>query len=96
MWFAVQHNNCHPCPNTVARATQPAFARYLLATALFAWGLLAVPQAALAGECTEPYGDITGDGHVGVDDLLMVIAAWGAPYDVNDVLTVIELWGPCP
>jgi len=51
----------------------------------------------IADECpVDCDGDITGDGHVGVDDLLMVIAAWGAPYDVNDVLTVIKNWGPCP
>jgi len=51
----------------------------------------------IADECpVDCDGDITGDGHVGVDDLLTVIAEWGNPYDVNDVLTVIEHWGPCP
>jgi parallel beta-helix repeat protein len=41
-------------------------------------------------------GDINGDGQVGVDDVLTVIAEWGMPYDVNDLLTVIASWGPCP
>ena len=40
--------------------------------------------------------DITGDGHVGVDDLLAVIAGWGNPYNVDDLLLVIQGWGPCP
>jgi len=41
-------------------------------------------------------GDINGDGHVGVDDLLAVIASWGDPYNVDDLLLVIGGWGPCP
>lgn len=41
-------------------------------------------------------GDITGDGHVDVGDLLAVIAGWGDPYNVIDLLTVIDKWGPCP
>jgi hypothetical protein len=40
-------------------------------------------------------GDISGDGQVGVDDLLAVIAGWGELYDVDDLLTVIGSWGPC-
>ena len=51
----------------------------------------------IADECpVDCDGDISGDGNVDVNDLLMVIAKWGVPYDVNDVLTVIEHWGPCP
>ena len=53
-------------------------------------------------------GDANGDGVVGVDDLLLVIAAWGpcAGCDadvndddvvgVNDLLAVIADWGICP
>lgn len=52
--------------------------------------------------------DISGDGAVNVDDLLMVIGNWGpcpgdCPADTNgddtvnvdDLLTVISAWGPC-
>jgi hypothetical protein len=57
--------------------------------------------------CTEPCAaDVSGDGTVNVDDLLAVIAAWGAtsgPADVdqdgivnvNDLLLVIGAWGSC-
>ncbi len=52
------------------------------------------------------YGDVTGDGDVGVADILAIIAAWGsddaaADVDKNgivavgDVLAVISGWGPC-
>ncbi|MAB82011.1 MAG: hypothetical protein CMJ24_01070 [Phycisphaerae bacterium] len=54
-------------------------------------------------------GDITGDGLVGVDDLLVVISGWGpcsipCPADtdhdgivgVSDLLQVILDWGICP
>ena len=37
-------------------------------------------------------GDITGDGYVGVDDLLAVIADWNNPYTVDDLLGVIADW----
>ena len=40
-------------------------------------------------------GDITGDGQVGVDDLLAVIADWGSPYNVDDLLSVISNWNSC-
>ena len=43
-------------------------------------------------ECS---ADLSGDGVVGVDDLLLVIAGWGNPYDVDDLLDVIQAWGPC-
>jgi hypothetical protein len=50
-------------------------------------------------------GDVTGDGHVGVDDLLAVIADWGClgpctgdatgdgTVGVDDLLLVIANWG---
>ena len=42
-------------------------------------------------------GDITGDGAVNVSDLLDVIAGWGDPYDVDDLLLVISQWdSACP
>ena len=53
-------------------------------------------------------GDIDGDGSVGTNDLLAVIAAWGAckgcPADINgdgwvdtdDILAIIAAWGSCP
>lgn len=39
--------------------------------------------------------DIDGDGNVGVDDLLVVIAGWGNPYGIDDLLSVIGEWGTC-
>jgi hypothetical protein len=63
--------------------------------------------------CALPIGcpDFSGDGQVGVDDMLAVIAGWGACpaspqpcpvdtnldglVDVNDLLAVITNWGPC-
>ena len=52
-------------------------------------------------------GDINGDGEVGVDEVLAVIAAWGTDdadadvnddgiVDTNDLLFVLSAWGPCP
>jgi hypothetical protein len=57
-------------------------------------------------EC-ECLSDINGDGTVNVNDLLAVLAAWGAPggvedvnfdgvVDVLDLLIVLGAWGPCP
>ena len=52
-----------------------------------------------------PVGDIDGDGHVNVDDLLAVINSWGrcaccaadldesGAVDVDDLLAVINTWG---
>ena len=57
----------------------------------------------------EPCGcasDINGDGVVGVDDVLAVLAGWGSTgdgdvdgsgtIDVDDLLIVIASWGVCP
>ncbi len=58
--------------------------------------------------CDEPCeGDADGNGSVGVDDLLIVIGAWGSSDEladldgdgtvgVNDLLIVIANWGECP
>jgi protocatechuate 3,4-dioxygenase beta subunit/plastocyanin len=51
--------------------------------------------------------DLDGDGVVGVDEILAVIAAWNTDdadadvnddgiVDVTDLLIVIDAWGPCP
>ena len=49
--------------------------------------------------------DLTGDGTVGVADLLALFAAWGTPdgditgdgtTDVADLLALFASWGPCP
>ena len=52
--------------------------------------------------------DVTGDGVVGVSDVLALIASWGncngcsadidgnGVVNVSDLLSVIEAWGPCP
>jgi len=56
--------------------------------------------------CT-PCPDIDGDGEVGVDEILVVIAAWNTDdanadvnddgiVDTNDLLLVLSAWGPCP
>ena len=61
----------------------------------------------VAEVCPPDCPDVSGDGFVGVDDLLAVVAAWGSddPFaDVDgdgvvgtdDLLTVIANWGPCP
>jgi hypothetical protein len=52
----------------------------------------------------ECIADLSGDGLVGVDDILMLIASWsGSGGDVNgdgttnviDMLMLLEQWGPC-
>ena len=51
--------------------------------------------------------DLDGSGHVGVDDLLLIIAAWASSdpdadlsqdgiVGVDDLLIVIAAWGDCP
>ncbi|MCH2142100.1 MAG: proprotein convertase P-domain-containing protein [Phycisphaerales bacterium] len=47
------------------------------------------------GDCgPEPCdGDFTGDGVVGVDDLLEVVAGFGTLYGVDDILLVLERYG---
>ena len=49
-------------------------------------------------------GDFTGDGFVGIADLLAIIAGWGTPdsdvtgdnmTDIEDLLVVIGAFGPC-
>jgi hypothetical protein len=58
-------------------------------------------------ECPPDCPDVDGDGMVNVNDLLIVIAAWGLNgplgdvnqdgiVGVNDLLIVIANWGPCP
>ena len=50
---------------------------------------------------------VNNDGEVGVDEVLVLIAAWGTDdsqadvngdgtIDTNDVLLVLSAWGPCP
>jgi len=56
-------------------------------------------------------GDVNGDGHVNVIDLLSVVSAWGdcpetgacaadvtgdAQVNINDLLAVVGAWGDCP
>ena len=49
--------------------------------------------------------DLDGSGDVAVDDLLLLIAAWGTAggditgdgnTDVDDLLVLLAAWGPCP
>jgi hypothetical protein len=39
--------------------------------------------------------DFNRDGHVGVSDMLVLLAAWGAPFGISDFLEVLIAWGPC-
>jgi hypothetical protein len=52
-------------------------------------------------------GDINGNGAVDIDDLLVVINAWGlrdeegdinssGEVDIDDLLIIVQGWGPCP
>jgi hypothetical protein len=61
----------------------------------------------VSDECPPDCPDVDGDGMVNVNDLLIVIAAWGLNgplgdvnqdgiVGVNDLLIVIANWGPCP
>ena len=61
--------------------------------------------AAVFSQSPPCIADLSGDGVIGVDDLLQVIGAWGSGEgDVNgdglttvdDLLTIINAWGPCP
>ena len=60
----------------------------------------------VSDECPPDCPDVDGDGMVGVNDVLAVVAAWGSDdpdADVNgdgivgtdDLLAVIGAWGPC-
>jgi V8-like Glu-specific endopeptidase len=44
-------------------------------------------------ECEQCDGDYTGDGMVGVADLLFVIDQWGSGYGVTELLVVLDQWG---
>jgi hypothetical protein len=61
----------------------------------------------VADECsTDCTGDLDGNGEVGVDDLLAVIATYqqnddgdcdgDGDTDVDDLLLLIAAWGTCP
>ena len=58
-------------------------------------------------ECGGCVGDVTGDGHVNVSDILAAIDQWGqtnssadangdGTVDVSDILLMIGNWGDCP
>ncbi|MCP4839420.1 MAG: hypothetical protein GY894_08695, partial [Planctomycetes bacterium] len=60
----------------------------------------------ISDECPPDCPDVDGDGMVGVNDLLTVVAAWGSDdpdadvdgdgtVGTNDLLAVIGTWGPC-
>ena len=60
----------------------------------------------VSDECPPPCPDVDGDGMVGVNDVLAVVAAWGSDdpdadvdgdgtVGINDLLAVIGTWGPC-
>ena len=49
-------------------------------------------------------GDLTGDGQVSIEDMLVVLGTWGTPAgdvnadgttDILDLLTLFAAWGPC-
>lgn len=39
--------------------------------------------------------DLDDSGDVGINDLLQLLAEWGAPYGINDLLDLLAAWGPC-
>ncbi len=39
--------------------------------------------------------DFNRDGSIAVNDMLVVLAAWGAPFGILDFLEVLIAWGPC-
>ncbi len=39
--------------------------------------------------------DLNGDCVVGVEDLLIILANWGSPYDIDDFDDLMDAWGPC-
>ncbi len=47
-------------------------------------------------ECGEacPW-DLDGSGAVGINDLLELLAAWGAPWGIKDLLALLAAWGAC-
>jgi parallel beta-helix repeat protein len=60
----------------------------------------------VSDECPPDCPDVDGDGMVGVNDVLAVVAAWGSDdpdadidgdgtVGTNDLLSVIGAWGPC-
>lgn len=65
----------------------------------------ATPDAYPSSETPPCPADLTGNGTVDVNDLLVLLAAWGTPHgditgdgkcNVNDLLKVIAAWGECP
>ncbi len=63
-------------------------------------------EATLSGWLVTCLGDANGDGQVGIDDFLGLLAAWGTAdpdYDliangnvgIEDFLTLLQFWGPC-
>ncbi len=40
--------------------------------------------------------DLDGDRAVGTGDLIILLGAWGDPYDVVDLDSLLGAWGPCP
>ena len=39
--------------------------------------------------------DLNGDGGVGIEDFLELLAHWGDPYGIADFLALLADWGPC-
>jgi len=55
-------------------------------------------MASFSGITTVPatqLGDLDDNGEVGVDDLLEIIANWGTPHEVEDLLQALSAWGEC-
>ena len=75
----------------------------------YGYGIVNANESVLAVDVEEPCtGDVDGSGFVGVDDLLLVVGAWGpcaacteditgdGTVGVDDLLLVISGWGGCP
>ncbi len=70
------------------------------------WHINTVSVFAQGIDCDACQGDVTGDGMVSTDDILLIIAHWGqsdSPADADgdgvvnasDILLVLSGWGPC-
>jgi hypothetical protein len=96
-------------PDTVAFGLMPASdqdcnANMRIDTCEIAAGELDDANGNGVPDVCECLGDLDGDGLVGVDDLLAVVAGWGGPdgdvdgngtTDADDLLALLARWGGC-
>jgi hypothetical protein len=61
----------------------------------FAWGIhrVALHQESLACELSLCEWDLNGDGLVNVEDVMIMLSAWGNPYTVNELMLMLASVG---